>query len=136
MAVSYFLLAPRRRGGCKKDEGRKKKKREGSRSFLAGPLSRGREHQLCTHRYANTSQGPTIAETLWEEETDGTAGPNSFACKAHRFPALPENWKADASSKKGRAVKAVESELTALCPWSRAPSLDILRLTVCLPFSS
>lgn len=86
MAVSYFLLALRR--GGKKDEGEKKKK-EGSWSFLAGPLSGGREHQLCTHRYANPSPGPTIAESLWEEETDGTAAPNSFACKAHRFPALP-----------------------------------------------
>lgn len=137
-AVKYngrllFSTSPQK-GGEKKM--RKKKKREGSWSFLAGPLSGGREHQLCTHRYANPSPGPTIAESLWEEETDGTAAPNSFACKAHRFPALPQNWKANASSKKRRAVKAVVSELTALCPQSCAPSLDILRLTVCLPFSS
>lgn len=61
--------------------------------------------------------GPTIAEALWEE-TDSTdqaaAAPAwSDACKAHRFPGLPENWKAKASSKKKRAAKALIPELTA-----------------------
>lgn len=101
MAVSYFLLALRRVEGG--EDGKKKK---GMIMEFPCRASERREGTSALHsQICKSFPRPNNSRNPVGGGDHGTAAPKSFACKAHRFLAVPENWKANASSRKRRAVK-------------------------------